>query len=71
LVKTTLGFLVMVAAGVTLYGHIRHPVPNAPAADRSVALVDATPSPGEIVIVPFNGGLVAERWANPPQGNSR
>jgi hypothetical protein len=64
-VKSTIGFLMMVAAGVTLYGHVWHPVSKGTAANRSVDEADATPTPREIIIVPFNGGTVGDRWAHP------
>jgi len=54
------GMFMMLAAGATLYVHIRHPQPRGVPAPMVEETPTATPS-GNIVVVPHDGTL-EHRW---------
>ena len=60
----TLGMLTCMAGAVALYVHFHSAENKSVNMPVMIATPASTPS-GEIVIAPFNGGTLVDRWQNP------
>lgn len=62
----TLGILTMFAAGVSVYVYARHPAERPRLFHRtpSSEVAPAATSSRDIIVAPFKGGTIDERWQN-------